>query len=50
MRRVAGEVDAVACEEIAARQSIAGMVVREKNRCVQISGSQRYAAPFQRGF
>ena len=34
--RLTGEVDASSCEESVVRQSLAGMVVGEKNRCIQI--------------
>lgn len=35
--RVAREVDAGSCDQSGVRQSVAGIVVGEKNRCIQIT-------------
>ena len=43
-------VNARSCDEIVARQSVADMIVSEKNRCVRISVPGSRAAPFRGGF
>jgi hypothetical protein len=47
--RVATEVDASTCEQIGARQSLAGIVVGEKNRCVRINVQDAPWVPFRGG-
>jgi hypothetical protein len=48
--QVAREVDASTSEQSGVRQSLAGIIVGEKNRYVRISGPLRCAMPFQRRF
>jgi hypothetical protein len=43
---VAREVDAGSCKQSGVRQSVAGIVVGEKNRCIQISALARGASLF----
>src|SRR5688572_1682306 len=42
--RVAGEVDASTCEQGAIRQSLTGMVVGDKNRCIRVWFRREFAA------
>jgi len=44
--RLTGEVDASSCEESAVHQSLAGMVVGEKNRCILVTGPNSAIARF----
>ena len=48
--RVNREVDVSVGEQSGVRQSLAGMVVAEKNRCVRISAPSACAATFRGGF
>jgi hypothetical protein len=44
--RGAREVDAGSCEQSGVRQSVAGIAVVEKNRCIRMIAPGRGAAPF----
>ena len=46
--RVAREVDAGPCEQSGVRQSVAGITVVEKNRCIRISAAGAWSVPVRR--
>jgi hypothetical protein len=46
--QVAREVDAGSCEQSDARQSVAGIVVGEKNRCILITAPSAWSVAVRR--
>ena len=43
-------MDAGSCKQSGVRQSVAGIVVGEKNRCIPLTPRQRLRCRFQAGF
>ena len=42
------EVDAGSCDDVAVRQAVAGIVVRQKNGCIHIGAPETWGIAFSR--